>query len=129
MQVVYRMDIDYFSIEEKMKTSKDLLRLCGYTQNASSFDRVEQIKKNYSEFDGVVSALLDLEPYIQHSDFYISLKDDFDLIEIRNDSYSEDELLMLDGDIVVWANQHNIEFLENLDNVSILGFKHSAVKK
>jgi len=119
------MDIDYFSIEEKMKTSKDLLRLCGYTQNPSSLDRVEQIKKNYSEFDGVVEALLDLEPYIQHSDFYISLKDDFDLIEIRNDSYSEDELLMLDGDIVVWANHHNIEFLENIDNVSVLGFKHS----
>jgi len=108
-----------------MNTFKNLLRLCGYTQNSSSFDRVERIKKNYSEFDKVVVALLDLEPYLQHSDFYISLKDDFDLIEIRNDSCNEDELLMLDGDIVVWANQHNIEFLENLDNVSILGFKHS----
>lgn len=32
---------------------------------------------------------------------------------------------MLDGDIVVWANEHNIEFLENLDNVSVLGFKQS----
>lgn len=108
-----------------MDTSKDLLRLCGYTQNSSSLHRVEQIKKNYSEFDKVVAALLDLEPYLQHSDFYISLRDDFDLIEIRNDLCSEDELLMLDGDIVVWANQHNIEFLENFDNISVLGFKHS----
>jgi hypothetical protein len=108
-----------------MNTSKELLRLCGYTQNSSSLNRVEQIKRNYSEFDKVVVALLDLESYLRHSDFYISLKDDFDLIEIRNDSYNEDELLMLDGDIVVWANQHNLEFLENPDNVSILGFKHS----
>lgn len=107
-----------------MDTSKELLRLCGYTQNSSTFHRVEQIKKNYSEFDKVVAALLDLESYLQHSDFYISLKDDFDLIEIRNDLCNEDELLVLDGDIVAWANQHNIEFLENHDNVSILGFKH-----
>ena len=108
-----------------MNTSKELLRLCGYKQNSSSLHRVEQIKKNYSEFDEIVVALLDLESYLQHSDFYISLKDDFDLIEIRNDLCNEEELLMLDGDIVVWANQHNIEFLENFDNVSILGFKDS----
>jgi hypothetical protein len=107
-----------------MDTSKELLRLCDYTQNSSTLRRVEQIKKNYSAFDRVVVALLDLESYLQHSDFYISLKDDFDLIEIRNDLYNEDELLMLDTDIVVWANEHSIEFLENLDNVSILGFKH-----
>ena len=108
-----------------MNTSKELLRLCGYTQKLSSLHRVEQIKKNYSEFDKVVEALLDLESYLQHSDFYISLKDDFDLIEIRNDLCNEAELLILDSDIVVWAYQHNIEFLENSDNVSILGFKHS----
>jgi hypothetical protein len=119
------MYIDYFSIGEIMNTSKILLRLCAYTQNASSLKRVEQIKKNYSEFDAIVLALLDLEAYIEHSDFYISLKDDFDLIEIRNDSCTGDKLLMLDADIVVWANQHNIEFLENFDNVSILGFKYS----
>ena len=108
-----------------MNTSKELLRLCGYVQNSNSLDRVEQIRKNYSEFDKVVTALVDLESYLQHSDFYLSLKDDFDLIEIRNDLCSEEELLMLDGDIVVWAKQHNIEFLENLDDVSILGFRHS----
>ncbi len=108
-----------------MNTSKELLRLCGYTQNSSSLHRVEQIKKNYSEFDKVVATLLDLESYLQHSDFYLSLKDDFDLIEIRNDLCSEEELLMLDVEIVVWANQHNIEYLENFDNVSVLGFRHS----
>ena len=109
-----------------MDTSKELLRLCSYTQNSSTLHRVEQIKKNYSEFDKIVVAMLDLESYLQHSDFYVSLKDDFDLIEIRNDLCNEDELLILDGDIVVWANQHNIEFLENRDYVSILGFKHEG---
>jgi len=112
-----------------MNTSKELLRLCGYKQNSSSLHRVQQIKKNYSEFDKVVVALLDLESYLQHSDFYLSLKDDFDLIEIRNDlCNNEDEFLMLDGDIVAWANQHNIDFLENLDNVSVLGFRHSELE-
>ena len=96
-----------------MNTSTELLRLCGYKQNSSSFQRVEQIKKNYSEFDKIVKALLDLESYLQHSDFYLSLKDEF---------------LMLDGDIVVWANEHNIEFLENPDNVAILGFRHSELE-
>lgn len=110
-----------------MNSSKDLLRLCGYTQNPSSLHRVEEIKKNYSEFDKIVTALLDLESYLQHSDFYLSLKDDFDLIEIRNDLCTEEELLMLDGEIIVWANLHNIEFTENFDNVSILGFKNSEL--
>ena len=107
-----------------MNSTKKLLDLCGYAQNESSLDRIEQIKRNYSEFDKVVEALLDLKSYLEHSDFYLSLKDDYDLIEIRNDSYTEDELLMLDADIIVWAKLHNIEFLENSDNVSILGFKH-----
>ncbi|WP_373030941.1 hypothetical protein [Sulfurovum sp.] len=111
-----------------MTTSNELLRLCGYKQNSSSLHRVQQIKKNYSEFDKVVAALLDLESYLEHSDFYLSLKDDFDLIEIRNDLCNEDEFLILDGEIVAWANQHNIEFLENIDHVSVLGFRHSELE-
>jgi len=107
-----------------MDSTKELLNMCGYTHNASSLHRIEQIKKNYSEFDKVVEALLDLKPYLEHSDFYMSLKDDYDFIEIRNDLYNEDELLMLDGEITAWANQHNIEYLENPDNISILGFRH-----
>ena len=50
-----------------MDTAEKLLRLCGYTQNSSSLDRIEQIKKNYSEFDKVVEALLDLESYMSLS--------------------------------------------------------------
>jgi len=107
-----------------MNSTKELLNMCGYTYNASSLHRIEQIKNNYSEFDKIVEALLELKPYLQHSDFYMSLKDDYDFIEIRNDQYNEDELLMLDGEITVWANAHNIEYLENPDNISILGFRH-----
>jgi len=107
-----------------MNSTKELLQMCGYRQNESSLHRIEQIKQNYSEFDKVVEALLDLKPYLQHSDFYLSLKDDYDFIEIRNDLYDEDELLILDGEITVWANEHNIDFLENPDNISILGFRH-----
>ena len=107
-----------------MNSTKELLDMCGYAQNTSSLQRVEQIKNNYSEFDKIVEALRDLKPYLDHSDFYMSLKDDFDFIEIRNDLYDEDELLMLDGEITVWAKAHNIDFLENTDNVSILGFRH-----
>jgi hypothetical protein len=108
-----------------METSTELLRICGYTQDSHSLDRVEQVKKNYSHFDDIVVALLDLEEFLVHSDFYISLRDDYDLIEIRNDMYSENELIMLDGDIVEWANYHNIDFIENSDNISILGIKSS----
>lgn len=107
-----------------MNSTEKLLDMCGYAQNTSSLHRVEQVKQNYSEFDKVVEALLDLKPYLEHSDFYMSLKDDYDLIEIKSDVYNEEELLMLDGEIVVWANLHNIEFLENTDNISILGFRH-----
>jgi hypothetical protein len=107
-----------------MNSTKELLDMCGYSHNESSLQRIEQIKRNYSEFDKVVEALLDLKPYLQHSDFYLSLKDDYDAIEIRNDLYNEEEFLMLDGEITVWAKEHNIEFLENMDNVAILGFRH-----
>lgn len=107
-----------------MDAAKELLNLCGYVQNESSLQRVEQIKQNYSEFDKIVEALRDLKPYLEHSDFYLSLKDDYDSIEIRNDLYNEEELLMLDGDIVVWAKEHNIDYLENTDNIAILGFRH-----
>lgn len=107
-----------------MNSTEKLLEMCGYTQNESSLHRVEQIKQNYSEFDKVVEALLDLKPYLEHSDFYLSLKDDYDSIEIRNDLYNEDEFLMLDGEITAWANAHNIDILENTDNIAILGFNH-----
>jgi hypothetical protein len=101
----------------------ELLRLCGYGQNDQSLRRVEQIRKNYSHFDEIVRALRDLEPFLRRSGFYLSLQNDFDLIQIRNDLLEEDDFIMLDSDIIVWANEHNIELQEDLDRISILGFR------
>lgn len=101
----------------------ELLRLCGYSPNAQSRQRVEQIRKNYSSFDDVVKALLDLEPFLRRSGFFLSLQNDFDLIQIRNDLLEEDDFIMLDSDIIVWANEHNIELQEDMDRISILGFR------
>ncbi len=101
-----------------------LLRMCGYAHDAESLARLERIKKNYSQFDALVAALLDLEPFLQHSDYYLSLLSDRDMIKIKNDLLEGDEFMMMDSDIVVWANQHNIELEEESDKIYILGFKH-----
>lgn len=101
----------------------ELLRLCGYGVNEKALERLGQVRKNYSHFDEIVGALLDLEPFLRHSDYYLSLQNDFDLIQIRNDLLDGDEFMMMDGDIIVWANQHNVELQEDLDRISILGFR------
>jgi hypothetical protein len=101
----------------------ELLRLCGYGQNTQALERVEQIRKNYSDFNGIVTALKDLEPFLLHSDFYLSLQNDYDLIEIRNDMLADEEFIMMDSDIIVWANEHNVELQEDFDRIAILGFR------
>ena len=101
----------------------ELLRLCHYSPNPQSLERVERIKKNYSRFDEIVAALLKLEPFLNHSDFYLSLQGECDMIEIRNSMIDDEEFMMMDSDIIVWANQHNIELQEEPDRISILGFK------
>lgn len=103
---------------------EELLRLCGYSPNDKSLERVEQIRKNYSRFDEIVTALLDLEPFLKRSDYYLSLQGDCDMIEIRSTMLDEDSFTMMDSDIIVWANQHGIELQEEFDRISILGFKH-----
>jgi hypothetical protein len=104
----------------------ELLRLCGYAPNPKSLERLEQIRKNYSRFDDIVKALLDLEPFLKRSDYYLSLQGDCDMIEIRSTMLEEDEFSMMDSDIIVWANQHGIELQEEFDRISILGFKGDA---
>lgn len=101
-----------------------LLRLCGYGNAAASLALVGRIKKNYSRFDDIVKALLELEPFLLHSDYYLSLNSERDMIKIKNDILEEDDFVMMDSDIVVWANEHNIELEEGLDQIYILGFKH-----
>jgi len=102
---------------------EELLRLCGYTNNPNSAKRAEAIRKNYSDFDGIVRALLKLEPFLRHSDFYLSLQSDCDMIEIRNGMADDEEFTMGDSEIIVWANQNGIELQEEFDRISILGFK------
>lgn len=104
----------------------ELLRICGYGKNSRSLQRAEAVKKNYSRFDEIVKALRDLESFFKHSDYYLSLQNDFDLIEIRNDMLQDEEFVMMDSDIIVWANEHNIELQEDLDRIAILGFKEES---
>jgi len=101
---------------------EELLRLCGYSDDQKSRGIVDDVKKNYSDFEGIVKALLDLETFLQHSDYYLSLQSDRDMIKIKNDLLNDDEFMMLDSDIVVWANQHKIELEEGADQICILGF-------
>jgi hypothetical protein len=101
----------------------ELLRLCGYSPNARVLERVEQIQKNYTRFDALVTALKDLEPFLTHSDYYLSLQNDFDQIEIRNGMLDPEDFIMMDSDIIVWANEHEIELQEAFDRIAILGFR------
>ena len=101
---------------------EELLRLCGHSDDQKSRGIVDDVKKNYSDFEGIVKALLDLETFLQHSDYYLSLQSDRDMIKIKNDLLNDDEFMMLDSDIVVWANQHKIELEEGADQICILGF-------
>lgn len=102
-----------------------LLELCGYSNDAKSIELVERISKNYSHFDEVVQALTKLQPFLAHSDYYLSLMSDRDMIKIKKDSFSDDEesFDMIDSEIIVWANQNAIELEEGLDEVCILGLK------
>ena len=102
---------------------KELLRLCGYGEDAASLALVARVKKNYSKFDEMVEALLDLEFFLQHSDYYLSLLSSRDMIKFKNDMLEDEDFVMMDSDIIVWANQHNIELEEGLEQIYILGFK------
>jgi hypothetical protein len=102
---------------------EELLHLCGYSDDERSMSLVRSVKKNYSDFDGIVKALKELEPFLEHSDYYLSLKSDRDMIKIKNDMLDEDEFMMMDSDILVWANQHNIDLEEGIQQICILGFK------
>ena len=100
---------------------KELLRMCGYKEDAESLALVRDIKGNYLCFDEVVVALRDLQPFLQHSDYYLSLRSGHHMIKIKNDILDQDEFLTLDAEIVVWANEHNIELEEEPGQISILG--------
>jgi len=105
------------------ENSHKLLKLCEYSVNSESLDLESRIMKNYSQFDELLVALEDLQEILQHSDFYLSLQSDRDMIKIKNDMIDPEEYMVVDTDIIVWANEHKIEIEEGLDEICILGFK------
>jgi hypothetical protein len=105
------------------ENSHQLLKICGYGINPESLELESRIMKNYSQFDKLLLALKDLQGILERSDFYLSLRSDRDMIKIKNDMIDVEEYMVVDTDIIVWANEHNIELEEGLDEICILGFK------
>ena len=101
----------------------ELLKLCGYKDDQRSLDLVAEVKSNYLHFEEVVAALKDLQPFLEHSDYYLSLRSGHHLIKIKNDLLDNDDFLTLDAEILVWANEHNIELQEEPGQISILGVR------
>ena len=104
-----------------MNMENELLRMCGYKDDERGMALVSEIKNSYLHFDELVKALLDLKPFLDHSDYYLSLRSGQHLIKIKNDLLDQDDFLDLDAEIVVWANQHNIELQEEPGQILILG--------
>lgn len=102
---------------------QELLKMCGYKIDQRSLDLVGEIKNNYLYFDAIVEALRDLQPFLEHSDYYLSLLSGHPMIKIKNDLLNDDDIISLDGEILVWANEHNIELEEEPGQISILGIR------
>lgn len=82
---------------------------------------INEVKSNYMCFDEVVAALKDLQPFLQHSDYYLTLLSGQHMIKIKNDLLNSDDTVSLDVEILVWANEHNIELQEEPGQILILG--------
>ncbi len=100
---------------------RELLEMCGYKDDAKGRELIAEVKSNYLYFEEVVEALKDLKPFLDHSDYYLSLLSGHHMIKIKNDLLDEDDFLDLDAEILVWANEHNIELQEEPGQISILG--------
>jgi len=100
---------------------KELLQMCGYKDDERGMALVSEVKNNYMCFDEVVSALKDLKPFLDHSDFYLSLRSGQHMIKIKNDLLDQDDFITLDAEILVWANEHNMELQEEPGQILILG--------
>ena len=100
-----------------------LLNICGYGINADTVELESRIKKNYSQYEELLNALENLQTILDHSDFYLSLQSERDMIKIKNDMIDDEEYMVVDTDIIVWANEHNIDYEEGLEEICILGFK------
>jgi len=100
---------------------KELLKMCGYKDDDRGMALVREVKSNYMCFNEVVEALKDLQPFIEHSDFYLSLRSGHHMIKIKNDLLDQDDFITLDAEILVWANEHNMELQEEPGQILILG--------
>jgi len=99
----------------------ELLKMCGYKDDERSLALIEEVKNNYLHFNDVVKDLKDLQPFLDHSDYYLSLRSGHHMIKIKNDLLDQDDFLDLDAEILVWANEHNIELQEEPGQILILG--------
>ena len=99
-----------------------LLEICGYTINKESLSLVETVKNSYSDFNGIVTSIENLKHFLDHSDYYLSLQSDRNMLNIRNSLVSEDDFMLNDSEIIVWANTHKIDIEEGENQICILGF-------
>jgi len=100
---------------------QELLKMCGYKDDERGIALVNEVKTNYMCFNEVVGALKDLQPFLEHSDYYLSLRSDQHMIKIKNDLLDQDDIISLDAEILVWANEHNMELQEEPGQILILG--------
>ncbi len=100
---------------------KELLEMCGYKDDEKGRQLVSEVKSNYLHFEKVVEALTDLKPFLDHSDYYLSLRSGHHMIKIKNDLLDQDDFVTLDAEILVWANEHDIELQEEPGQILILG--------
>ncbi|PHR54919.1 MAG: hypothetical protein COA44_12020 [Arcobacter sp.] len=100
---------------------KELLQMCGYKNDERGMSLVNEVKSNYMCFNEVVEALKDLQPFLQHSDYYLSLRSAQHMIKIKNDLLDQEDIISLDAEILVWANEHNMELQEEPGQILILG--------
>ncbi|HIC43349.1 MAG TPA: hypothetical protein EYO73_03380 [Sulfurimonas sp.] len=99
----------------------ELLQMCGYKNDEIGISLVNEVKSNYMCFNEVVSALQDLKPFLDHSDYYLSLRSGHHMIKIKNDLLNQEDIISLDAEILVWANEHNMELQEEPGQILILG--------
>ncbi|MDF1882093.1 hypothetical protein JHD50_12420 [Sulfurimonas sp. MAG313] len=99
----------------------ELLQLCGYKNDERGMSLVNEVKGNYMCFNEVVEALKDLKPFLDHSDYYLSLRSGQHMIKIKNDLLDQDDIIALDAEILVWANVHKMELQEEPGQILILG--------
>ena len=110
-----------------MDNERRLLQLCGYGINDETLRLAHLVSMNYERFDALLDAIEKLVPIVSHSDFYLTLNCERYMIKIKNDSASEEDLFLLDTDIVVWANEHDIALEEGDEDICIVGFTQERV--